>query len=222
MQEHHPDLGVEVLAYRANQVRHDLGERFGPGQGGTHRIETLEVETLLFEFGLLTERRDGLFLELEADQGGGGGDDCDDHDRRQDVTEDVGLSLELDEGDGEADDHCDQGVGPPHQQEAGDRRDSIEHRLRRVDQLGDAGDCGDSGDQAQEPARGGPGGRLRPHHPVPPDGGGERQQCRQPCHGNVELWLGEQLCPVVARAGANCLIADEYQDEPGNSRGAAE
>src|SRR5690606_31774195 len=91
VEQHHPYLGVEVFAYRADQMGHDLGERLGSSQGGAHRVETFEIETLLLQLGLLAERGHGLLLELEAHQGRYGGDDENDHDGGDDIPDDVGL-----------------------------------------------------------------------------------------------------------------------------------
>ena len=118
MEQYDTHVCVQVLAYRPDQFRDDLGERFSSRQGRAHRVEALEVESLRLELSLLAHRNDCLFLELEADECRRRGDDHHGEEGHQHIGDRVGLAeVERDEGDGGADRHGHERVCPPGQKQ---------------------------------------------------------------------------------------------------------
>jgi hypothetical protein len=214
VEEDHSHLGVQVLADGPHQMGDDLGQRLGSGQGGAHRVETLEVEPLLVDLVLTRGRLDRLPLEFHPDQGGGGGDDHHRQHRSDHVLDGIGAAAEGDEGDGETDEDGHESVCPPGEEETRHCCDAVEDRGRGRLQLVDEGEATDAEDETGQPDDGDPRGLPGRHGPIPAHHGRDDQHGGEPRHRYPEAVLGVHLL-------SNRLGGDDDQDHPGHGRGAS-
>jgi hypothetical protein len=216
VEQDHTHLGIQVLADGPDQMRDDLGQRLGPGQGGADRVQALEVESLLVDLTFARCGTDRFPLELHADQCSGRRHHRHGQHRRHHVLDGIGVAdAEGDEGDRQPDEDGHERMGPPGEEETGHCGDPVEDRGGGAFQRLDEGERGDSQNEHGQPPDRDPGGEPCRHGPVPSGDGGDDQHGGETCHRDPELPLGVHLL-------SNRLGSDDDQDHPGHRRGASE
>ena len=123
------------------------------GQGCADLVEPFEVEALLIDLLLAANRAHCFALELEPDQGGGGGDHSDREHRGQDIGDRLGRAkCEGDERDRAHDHDSHQGMSPPGEEKPGHGGEAEQDRLGGRRELGDYGQGSDPDDEPDQPS----------------------------------------------------------------------